>query len=334
MKKAVLLLVIFLNIQLITAQYTEIINSKRPGFSESPYSIGTNVYQFETGLFYRPSNNTTSTGIPKSIGGNLFFRYGRFSEKLEFNAAISYQKDEIYDLGDINNHNNPLQEFGNNTTKSTINISGISQLTIGAKYLLYQQKYTDKTKEIRSWKRKMAFDKKRLIPSVGIYAGVNTNFLGAYFKDKGISYKAALLLQNDLSDRLVVLTNLIADKITSDFNYYSYIISMTYAISEKWSYFLENQGLFNKRSAPKYNFGSGIAYLYTNDIQIDAALRTNFFDNYSFVYASVGFAWRLDKHKEKLKESANLSKKRKSISKKRKKRKRGNIFTRIFKKRY
>jgi hypothetical protein len=334
MIKVFLLILLFLNIHLITAQYTEIINSKRPGFSESPYSIGTNVYQFETGLFYRSSNNTEINGIPKSVGGNLFFRYGKFSEKLELNAAIAYQKDKIYDLGDINNHNNPLNEFGNNTTKSTINIKGISHLTIGAKYLLYQQKYTDKTKEIRSWKRKMAFDKKRLIPSVGVYAGVNTNFLGPDFKDNGISYKAALLLQNDFSDRLVVLTNIIADKITSDFNYYSYIVTMTYAMSEKWSYFIENQGLFNKRNAPKYNFGSGIAYLYSDDIQLDASIRTNFFDDYSFIYASVGVAWRLDKHKEKIKSKEDTTLSKKIQSRKRNKRRRGNIFTRIFKKRH
>ena len=324
MKKAILLIILFLNIQLTTAQYTEIINSKRPGFTESPYSIGTNVYQFETGLFYRSSNNTTSNGIPKSFGGNLFFRYGKFSEKLEFNTKIAYQKDQFL-------------KFNNNSILQKSNISGISHLTIGAKYLLYQQKYTDKSKEIRSWKRKMAFDKKRLIPSVGVYAGVNTNFLGTDFKDDGISYKAALLLQNDFSDRLVVLTNLIADKITSNFNYYSYIISMTYAISNKWSYFIENQGLFNKRNAPKYNFGSGAAYLYSNNIQLDASIRTNFFDDYSFVYASVGVAWRIDKHEEKTKENSTLSKKiksRKKNNRKRKKRKRGNIFNRIFKKRH
>jgi hypothetical protein len=318
MKKAFLLIILFLNIQLLTAQYTEIINSKRPGFSESPYSIGTNVYQFETGLFYRSSNNTTSSGIPKSFGGDLFFRYGKLSEKLEFNAKIAYQKDQFLEL----NNNSILQET---------NLSGISYLTVGAKYLLYQQKYTDKTKEIRSWKRKMAFDKKRLIPSVGVYAGVNTNFLSSNFKEDGISYKAALLLQNDFSDRLVVLTNLIADKITSDFNYYSYIISMTYAISSKWSYFLENQGVFNKRNSPKYNFGSGAAYLYSNDIQLDASLRTNFLDDYSFIYASVGIAWRLDKHKEKLKSKAK-SNPLNTKNKKREKRRRGNIFTRIFKK--
>lgn len=47
--------------QISTAQYTDLINSKRPGFSDSPFSVGTDVYQIEAGLFY------------KNIGNYLFF---------------------------------------------------------------------------------------------------------------------------------------------------------------------------------------------------------------------------------------------------------------------
>jgi len=42
--------------QTLLAQYTNIINSNRPGFSESPYSVGTRVYQLETSLFYRSTD--------------------------------------------------------------------------------------------------------------------------------------------------------------------------------------------------------------------------------------------------------------------------------------
>ena len=312
MKRVFSLLLIVFSFQVVTAQYTEIINSKRPGFSESPYSIGTDVFQFETGLFYRSSNNESFLGRPNIFGGELYFRYGKFFEKLEFNAKVTYQNDEI---------KNP---FGSN-----YNIYGISELTLGAKYLIYQQEYTDKSKEIRSWKRKMAFDKKRLIPSIGVYAGINTNFLGSDYKDEGISYKGAILLQNDFSDRLVLLTNLIADKITSENNFYSYIVTMTYAINHKWSYFIENQGVFKKVSDPKYHFGTGAAYLFSKNLQIDASIRTNFFDDYSFLYSAVGLAWRLDKHSDEI---VNKSSPREQLTKKRKRRKRGNFFSRLLKK--
>ncbi|NQV76753.1 MAG: transporter [Lutibacter sp.] len=308
MKRVILLLLFFSLTQLINAQYTEIINSKRPGFSESPYSIGTNVFQFETGLFYKTSNNETILSRPNTIGGELFFRYGKFREKLEFNAKVTYQRDEIL----------------NNPPEANSFIRGISELTIGAKYLIYEQKYTDKSKEIRSWKRRVAFDKKRFIPSVGAYVGVNTNFLGDGFKENELSIEGAVLLQNDFSDRLVLLTNLIADKILSDSNEYSYIATMTYALNYKWSYFIENQGIFEKGFAPKFHFGTGVAYLFSNNLQLDASVRTNFFDDYSFLYSSIGAAWRIDRHSDGIVPKTQLTKQ--------KSRKKGNIFSRLFKK--
>ena len=280
MKNALFFIVFLASFQLVTAQYTEIINSKRPGFSESPYGVGTNVYQLESGMFYNSSNDESLGANVKTLGGELFFRVGKFKERLEFNANVSYQRDEV------NNYPNYY-------------IKGISDLTVGAKYLFYQQEFKDKSKEIRSWKRKMAFDKKRLIPSVGLYGGAHLNFLGKDYKsDEGISYKGAVLLQNDFSDRLILLTNLIADNITSEDKYYSYIVTMTYAINQNWSYFIENQGKYYKDFSPNYQFGTGIAYLVTENLQLDASARTNFFDDYSYVYATAGFAWRLDRHKD------------------------------------
>ncbi|WP_457618608.1 transporter [Lutibacter sp.] len=314
MKRVFLLFIVFNSIQMLHAQYTEIINSKRPGFSESPYSVGTNVYQFETGLFYRTSTRETAFSKPNTIGGELFFRYGKFYEKLEFNAKVAYQRDEVYNI------------LGANYT-----INGISQLTIGAKYLFYQQEYTDKSKEIRSWKKRTAFDKKRLIPSVGAFVGVNTNFLGKDFKENELSIKAAVLLQNDFSSRLVLITNLIADKILSDSNEYSYIATMTYALSYKWSYFIENQGIFEKMATPKFHFGTGAAYLFSDNLQLDASIRTNFFEDYSFLYSSIGVAWRLDRHSDEI---IIKSSPRDQLTKKRKRRKKGNFFSRLFKKKH
>ncbi|WP_372745455.1 transporter [Lutibacter sp.] len=309
MKRFILLVTAIITFQIVNAQYTEIINSKRPGFSESPYSIGTDVFQFETGMFYKTNNDENLLAIPKTYGGELFFRYGKFLEKLEFDAKITYQNDEI---------KNP---FGNN-----YNEFGVSELAIGAKYLIYQKEYVDKSKEVRSWKRRNAFDKSRFIPSVGVYAGVHTNFLSEYYKDDAVSFKGAILLQNDFSDRLVLLTNLIADKITSDDNNYSYIVTMTYALSERWSYFIENQGIF-KENDNEFHFGTGAAYLFSDNLQIDASVRTNFFEDYSFVYSSIGVAWRLDKHSDEI---INKSSPLNQLTKKRKKR--GNFFSRLFKK--
>ena len=139
------LILILFSFPSIYSQYTEVINSNRPGFSESPYSVGKGVYQFESNLFLRNTSIEPTFSIPKSLGVDLLFRTSFFLEKLELNAQVTYQNDKV--------------AFKNVFT-SDYNTSGFSNFTIGAKYLVFQQEYEDKTKEVRSWKRRMAFDKK------------------------------------------------------------------------------------------------------------------------------------------------------------------------------
>ena len=287
MKKIVLFVVVLIAFQSINAQYTKIINSKRPGFSESPYGVGTKVFQVETGAFYEQSNLNKIFYADNTLGANLFLRYGRFLEKLEVNLDFAYQKDE--------------RSFHNvlNTNPATVN--GISKLTLGAKYLIYNSKYTDKSKEIRSWKKRTAFDIKRLIPSVGVYVGWNSNFLSNGFKEDNMSIKGAVLLQNDITDRFVVLTNLIVDKILLDEMQYSYILTTTYALNDKWSIFGEHQGTFGKNMNSKFQFGVGTAFLVNNNLQVDVSGRTTMVGKGNINYVSLGGSWRLDGHIKKKK---------------------------------
>ena len=105
MKLLLSFLCLFLGFQSITAQYTEVINSRRPGFSDSPYSVGTKVYQVEGGLFYKNVGNylfydqnleETFAYSSSSFGTDIFFRTGQFFERLEFNldmAILSENRD-------------------------------------------------------------------------------------------------------------------------------------------------------------------------------------------------------------------------------------------------
>jgi hypothetical protein len=308
MKKNLFVFALFFGFQIITAQYTEIINSKRPGFSESPYGVGTRVFQVETGVFYHKKPITQLFDVSKSFGSNLFLRYGIFSEKLEFNLDFAYQQDE--------------RVFHNLITTHSYNVSGVSKLRFGMKYLIYNQKYTDKSKEVRSWKKRTSFDMKRLIPSVGVYVGVNPNFISKDFKDDGVTLKGAVLLQNDISSRFVILTNLIADKILlKNKMEYGYILTATYAVNGKWSIFGENQGVFSKYKENEFQFGAGTAYLLNNNVQLDISARSDFFADELNYYLALGGSWRLDRHIKKKKSEDVL-----------KGEKQGNFFSRLFKK--
>ncbi|MCF6280222.1 MAG: transporter [Flavobacteriaceae bacterium] len=311
-KKIISLLLLITSIQFVNAQYTEIINSKRPGFSESPYGVGTDVIQIEGGIFFGKSNSNETFAKTDPFGGTIFIRYGKFMEKLEFNAKVTYQKNKL--------------TFNNVFSTDIGKVSGLSELTLGAKYLIFQQKFTDNSKEIRSWKKRTAFDKKRLIPSVGVYVGMNLNFLGKAYKEKKMSPKAAVLLQNDFTNRFVLLTNLIADKVGTDNRTYSYIVTATYAINQDWSFFAENQGDFLKYKTD-FQIGTGAAYLWNENLQFDAAVRANLSVQDSNFIVSLGATWRLDRHKDEVIETDKDGNKIKQ-----KKTKKNGFFSRLFKK--
>ena len=90
-----LLCVLLLSITTTYSQYTEVINSNKPGFSESPYSVGKGVYQFESNLFFRETAIEPTFSRPESFGFDMLFRTSFLSEKLELNAQIRYQNDKI-----------------------------------------------------------------------------------------------------------------------------------------------------------------------------------------------------------------------------------------------
>lgn len=280
MSKKILFFFFICSSFLLNAQYTTLINSNRPGFSESPYSVGTSIYQIETGVFYNSSKIVRFFTIPKSFGYELTFRTSFFDEKFEINTNLAFQKDKV---------------AFKNVFQSEYYTTGISDFSIGAKYLVFQQKYEDKSKEIRSWKRKHAFDWKRAIPSVAVYLGINTNMVNNIYKLESLTPKAGVLLQNNLSNRFNIITNIFYDNIGSDYSEMSYIVTGTYILNEKWSTFLEHQGSYNKYFINN-DFGTGLAYLSGRHFQIDASTRLNFNGKTTEFYAGLGFSFRLDRY--------------------------------------
>lgn len=283
-------------IKISFAQYTDVINSRRPGYSDSPYSVGTNVYQLEAGLFYKNISNqlyfdqTNDEAVEfnsKAFGSDIAFRTGQFFERLELSLDLIVQNED-------RNYTKPL-EYSDSSL-------GLGRLTIGAKYLVYQPKYKDKSKEIRSWKARHRFDAKRLIPAVGIYAGFNTNLLDDMHKNPdGVSPRFGIYTQNDISNRFIFIMNFIADKMFTNEAENSYILTATYSLSEQWSAFAEHQGFFRKNIPNDYQLGAGTAYLLNKNLQLDVSFRTILDERDDFTYLiGGGMSWRIDRHKDKI----------------------------------
>ncbi|WP_299625134.1 transporter [uncultured Tenacibaculum sp.] len=270
------------------AQYTDVINSNRPGFSESPYSVGIGVYQLETSIFHRQFEAQTPIfSNPRATGLDLHFRMGAFDEKLEFNLTTSIQQSQF---------------AFTNVFQSTRSEFGLGQLTIAAKYLVFKPKYQDKSKEIRSWKKRHSFDWKRWIPHVAVYGGINFGpVLDDFHARGGITPKIGVLLQNEFSHKLNVVTNIYYNYMFGDLPEFSYVVTGTYNFNDKWSGFAEHQALFNKNENQS-NLGVGAAYLFNKNLQINSSLRGTFQEETVGFYGSIGVSYRIDKHVDQFEE--------------------------------
>ncbi|MFT5737377.1 MAG: hypothetical protein ACI9SG_001726, partial [Maribacter sp.] len=75
-------LLLFLASLSVTGQYTDVINSNRPGLSVSAYAVGKNVVQLEMGLFYEQQDHGLLNTQSDIWGSDISLRYGLLFETL------------------------------------------------------------------------------------------------------------------------------------------------------------------------------------------------------------------------------------------------------------
>ncbi len=264
------------------AQYTDIINSNRPGESMSAFSVGKTVIQAEAGLYGIKEEHNLSRYEANGFGTELDVRYGAFFDQFEFTLNTQYQ----YDWYEA-----PLVS----DTRG-----GFKQITVGAKYLVYDPFIKQDKPNIYSWKANHKFSFKQFIPAVAVYAGVNFN-LGnnpyTFPTDRKISPKVMVITQNHFGTKWVWVNNIIADKYMTDYPTLGIISTMTRGFNMRWSGFLEFQGYKSDWYADTV-FRLGAAYLVRENIQLDASFSKNVKDTPSLLLANVGMAWRFDSNYE------------------------------------
>ena len=292
--KRLIIIIALLSTCLIQAQYTDDINSNRPGESQGAFSVGKSVFQVEVGAVgIREKHSLLYTEV-QGFYGDLNLRLGILKEELEFNFQIVHQSD-LY-----------------TTVFGSKNRSALKKGIIGAKYLVYDPyKYKDDKPNLYSWKANNRFKWNQFIPAVAIYAGANLNFTSpfAFKNEPPVSPKIVLITQNQFSNGLVLVTNIIADKFTTEFPSYGYIITLTKGFGNKWSGFLENQGYASDYYADSILRG-GATYLLNKSTQVDASISKNFKETPSVLYGGIGISWRFDKHHRNVRLKDNGKKKK------------------------
>ncbi|WP_373516633.1 transporter [Pricia sp.] len=269
------------------AQYTDVINSNRPGLSVSAYAVGKNVIQLEAGLFYEQSDHTLLNTESNIWGTDISLRYGLLFEQLELNYEGSYQ-----------NQNITFTNFG-----TSENLTDFSRNRLGLKYLIYDRYKSEERNKanLYSWRANNVFQWKNLIPSVSVYGGATFN-LGEnpfYVGDPSVSYRGMVATQSKLTPRFVLITNIAYDRISTDFPELSYLVSLSHAFrNPKWSAFLENQGIQSDRYSDILLRG-GVAHLLTEDLQVDFNLGASFKNTPSRIFVTMGASYRFDLHTDK-----------------------------------
>lgn len=321
MKKSYYLFAIALIATLqMNAQYTEVINSNRPGASYSAFAVGTNVVQLEGGIYYERRDHSWLETKSDRYAMDVVLRYGFLFEQLELIYDGQYTFANITDNSRASSQN----YTENNFTKNTI----------GLKYLIYDPfKNPENNKpNLYSWKANNHLQWRNLIPAVAIYAGANLTFGDNPFypEDTSISPKVMVATQHHLTPNWVLVMNFAYDKFTTDDPMFSHIITLTHALRDpRYTIFVEHQG-FHSDSYSDGIFRMGAARLFSEDFQLDASFGINIKDTPARFIGAIGASYRLDFHQDKLKQKDNLSDQdRDFIKDAKKKRKNNNPFEQL-----
>lgn len=293
-KPAAFLILVLLSLK-THAQYTDVINSNRPGVSRSAFSVGTNVVQFEVGPYII---NEKRSPMPKyevsGFGVDFSARYGLLWEELEINIEGTYQND--------------TKTYFSNIAYDE-DRSNFKTVAVGAKYLIFDpyKNAEDDKPNLYSWKANHQFKWKSLIPAVSVYVGANYDTENNPYTAPGIegfSPKAMIATQNNFAGGWVFVMNLIKDRIGTDQSDFTYILTLTHSFSPKWVVFGETQGIKSDFYADNL-FRFGGAYLWNKDFQLDTALTFNTKDTPSVFSVNFGMSYRLDFHRDKIEEQDN-----------------------------
>ena len=300
-----LIIFLFLYPIVLSSQYTETINSNRPGTSFGAFSVGKNVLQIETGhKWFQSNHDLILYRAAKSSGGlsSLNIRYGAFSEKLEFLFGTEYLDRTI----DYSYSTSIAKDFDN----------FFSSFHAGAKLLVFDPFKNEKWHGVNfySWRSSRKIKLTDFIPAVSVYIMgknissniTNYNSFVTFVSNKKLYFGElnkfnsiiGISTQNHFIGKWVVVNNFSIENVESNIQNFNYIFTLTHNLKNPlWSVFFEYQHLFNEiNSNNLYKFG--LAYLASKNFQVDLNLGGEFKDFTDNSYFDIGTSFRFDWHKD------------------------------------
>lgn len=272
---------------LVQGQYTETINSNRPGTSQGAFAVGPDVLQLEAGGLYGGNDHILLDTWSDLWGVDYTIRYGFLMEELEVNLEGTFLNTQTSYYVGSQIRTQEVQNFERNR--------------IGVKYLIYDPyKYKEERKpNLYSWNAPPKFYWSDLIPAISVYGGINFSFGDnpyLYEGEGNFSPRVALITQNNWGPWVLVL-NIIADKVGMEYPTYSALATLTHSFNQRFAVFTEFQTLISDVYSDEI-VRAGLAYLLHQDLQADVSGLYNLKHTPSRWEVALGLSYRFDWHSQ------------------------------------
>lgn len=302
---------LFTSLFSLYGQHTDVINSNRPGLSQSGFSVGKTVFQTEMGVTYHNRDHQLYETGDQGINTDLVLRYGAFSQQLEFQFRASHQWEKHYSSTD------------------NWKVSGFEKIGLGAKFLVYDpyKWFTNDKPNLYSWKANRKFKYRDLIPAVAIAGQMDFKGSDAIVPSDFPSLAlGGYVITHNTFGRSVLVTNWGVRNFGSAYETYEYIVTLTYGLNSDWSVFIENHGLQSDQHGDLI-FRSGLAFLLRENLQLDGNAGMSVKNTPSNYTIGLGISWRFDgnyqdvwlRAPEKKEEKSEMDKKMEKANKKKRK---------------
>lgn len=321
-----LVIFLFLMPLLLNSQYTESINSNRPGTSHGAFSVGKDVLQLELGISQLNLNHKyLDNASVKGISINYNVRYGLHFENLELFLKGGFIKREITNF------------TINGRFFATRDEKFFNEHKVGLKYLIFDP---FKNKEwhgmsMYSWKKNNRIRLTDFIPAISVFTGGDfvlvdhIQYDDHFYRTKQQQYLYpdqapfspffGIATQNHFQGKWVVVNNISIENLVGEYSNINYLFTLTHNLTNpKWSIFVEFQHFDNQIYSDNL-FKFGIANLLSKNSQIDLNFGGSLKDTPTYSYFDLGFSQRIDWHKDVSPEEKERLKKLKESVKKQKK---------------
>ncbi len=273
-------------------QYTEVINTNRPGVTIGAFGVSKSVFQIEYGFQGTSSKHSVKNYTANSNQYELDIRKGVLKDNLELFVNVRFTQSD-----------STINKFSKSYNRQ---VSDLSELRIGLKYLLWDpyKKTNLGERNIYSWRANKVIRLQNFIPSIALWASTSFNLEDNSFMNNPMVSKfspaAGIITQSQLNDYWTLTNNVfVFNLLDKPAFYYDFRSSIIKGFkNSRWSIFIEQNTIYGDQYADLI-IRSGIAYLSYENLQFDLYAGYNVKSTPRLLSVGFGGSFRIDKSDQK-----------------------------------